>query len=1281
MTKIISARTDDSDISFLPELLTNASVKSLFWKPKFPSDETFSYYLPLLFWLVDATRPREAVQLGVGLGAAYLGLCQAVDKLDLGTSCYGYGPFLKGTDATPDVPAALQQTCDAHFDGIAVLAAATPASAANRFAEETIDLLIVDLSTDADLVTSLTLDFPARLSRSGVMVLHGTNRVADDGQLQAYLGRLRAGGRVIEFDWGDGVMLVMVGAEPSARMARLTEQLRPGSPSRQVAMTILRRLGSAHYLGARVDNLTAREAVARRAAATSRKDLETLRARHDEVSAAYDVRSNKIADLQVHLFDAQQLSLQASASETAARTALAFAEARITSLEQDVATSRQTLAQARQHSDDLKTRHATLLDRVRVEAEAALDAKAKEATALSAEFSALASALADARAEANADLIAKTKDAERLASKVRDLEAAHAKALAEAEAAADAKADEADALASKLITLEAAHAKALAEAEAVIDAKADEADALAVERGALETALSAARAEAEATITAKIAEADALAAERDASITALALAQTGSDRRNHELAALTLHFESVTAAAQTALQAKAQDISDIAAQLATAEKTQGGLAKQLAQAEQRAIAAQEMASTLTAQALVVEKAMELRLQETVQLKQAMEAKGHALQADLAAKLTRADAQIAVRTAEQATAVARIAALEEDLRASSRAADEMASFINQQDKETQRVRRDAAALEKQVVNVRNSRSWRILEPVRMVSRLLTGRKRPAPFVPTYLEAPRLDRAGRLAQIMPALKRELRRPGSLSQETLVRFLRYQLWGGAHNSALPRLESMLASPDISHIARLRACSSLSTWYDYNGDRDRALSVLDAVANAPSEFSLSKDRIIRQAVLLAAMGKRDEAVSAIESLSEPASRLSDTLLVRANLADDDGARLTLMNRMFERSGFAPLRFKDPDSPLTLGNIETVEVDAQIEDQGLVSVIMPAFNSAGTIETALRSLFAQSYRNLEVVVVDDRSTDDTAKIVAGMATSEPRLKLIVQDKNAGAYPARNRGLAVAQGAFLTTHDADDWSHPQKIEEQLRALAEAPRKMAAITHWVRVRPPLVFTTNWRLSDDVIHWSHSSLLFRREVFDRLGGWDNVRVSADTEFIWRIEAVYGKRAVVKLHKDVPLAFALDDDTSLTRTKLTHVSTSYYGLRHYYREISRYFLSQYPSGLSEAIKAEKAALIPLEMHSRDDAPVVIDLWLKGDFTKETTALRLRAQLQANKGKSIGVSHVIDPANERDILSYAAIFRNAFFESLRAHKPRIVLPSVDVTAGQIIDLDSKTS
>ena len=487
------------------------------------------------------------------------------------------------------------------------------------------------------------------------------------------------------------------------------------------------------------------------------------------------------------------------------------------------------------------------------------------------------------------------------------------------------------------------------------------------------------------------------------------------------------------------------------------------------------------------------------------------------------------------------------------------------------------------------------------------------------------------------------------------------------------------MLTDSKISDIARLRAACALSTWYDDQGDRTRALSMLDAVAEAPADISLTKDRIIRQAVLLEAMGKREQAVQAIESLPEPASLYSDTLLVRANLAPNDGARLSRLNRIFERRGLAPLRRRDATRPLSLDNIETVEVDARISDQGLVSVIMPAFNSSVTIETALRSVLRQSYRNLEVVVVDDCSTDDTAAIVTRMAGTEPRLKLIVQDRNAGAYPARNRGLSVAQGAFVTTHDADDWSHPQKIEEQLRALAETPRTMAAITHWARVRPPLTFTTNWRLSAEVIHWSHSSLLFRREVFDRLGGWDNVRVSADTEFIWRIESVYGKRSVVKLHKDVPLAFALDDDSSLTRAKLTHVSTSYYGLRHYYREISRYFLSQYPKGLPPEAKADKSEMIPLEMHSRDDVPVVVDLWLKGDFTRDSTAQKLRAQLKANKGKRIGVTHVIDPANERDIPSYAAIFCNAFFEALRAHKPRIVLPGVAVTAGLSIDLDSK--
>lgn len=107
-----------------------------------------------------------------------------------------------------------------------------------------------------------------------------------------------------------------------------------------------------------------------------------------------------------------------------------------------------------------------------------------------------------------------------------------------------------------------------------------------------------------------------------------------------------------------------------------------------------------------------------------------------------------------------------------------------------------------------------------------------------------------------------------------------------------------------------------------------------------------------------------------------------------------------------------------------------------------LISVIVPVFNGAATLAATLRSALAQTHRDIEVIVIDDGSTDETPAIAARIAASDSRLRLISQ-ANRGLAATRNRGLAEAAGAMVAPLDADDLWHPRKLELQARALADA----------------------------------------------------------------------------------------------------------------------------------------------------------------------------------------------------------------------------------------------
>ncbi|OQW46366.1 MAG: hypothetical protein A4S16_10995 [Proteobacteria bacterium SG_bin6] len=119
-----------------------------------------------------------------------------------------------------------------------------------------------------------------------------------------------------------------------------------------------------------------------------------------------------------------------------------------------------------------------------------------------------------------------------------------------------------------------------------------------------------------------------------------------------------------------------------------------------------------------------------------------------------------------------------------------------------------------------------------------------------------------------------------------------------------------------------------------------------------------------------------------------------------------------------------------------------------------LVSVVIPAFNAADWIDQTLASARGQTHRALEIIVVDDGSTDDTAARVAAVAARDPRVRLIRQP-NGGVARARNRGIAAAAGAYVAPLDADDLWAPTKIERQVAAFEAAPADTALVYNWFR----------------------------------------------------------------------------------------------------------------------------------------------------------------------------------------------------------------------------------
>ena len=192
--------------------------------------------------------------------------------------------------------------------------------------------------------------------------------------------------------------------------------------------------------------------------------------------------------------------------------------------------------------------------------------------------------------------------------------------------------------------------------------------------------------------------------------------------------------------------------------------------------------------------------------------------------------------------------------------------------------------------------------------------------------------------------------------------------------------------------------------------------------------------------------------------------------------------------------------------------------------EPGLVSVIVPTFNRARLIGETLDSVFGQTYRPLEIIVVDDESEDETAAVVeAWRASHEPMSGLTLQfhqQAKGGACVARNWGLQNSRGEYIQFLDSDDLLSADKIEAQVAAARQHPDSIiSGPWEWFEVRgeatwraepsyfvhPEGDFIAQWL---DGSYWATSCLLWPRVVIEKIGPWDeSLAANQDGEFLFR------------------------------------------------------------------------------------------------------------------------------------------------------------------------------
>jgi hypothetical protein len=168
------------------------------------------------------------------------------------------------------------------------------------------------------------------------------------------------------------------------------------------------------------------------------------------------------------------------------------------------------------------------------------------------------------------------------------------------------------------------------------------------------------------------------------------------------------------------------------------------------------------------------------------------------------------------------------------------------------------------------------------------------------------------------------------------------------------------------------------------------------------------------------------------------------------------------------------------------------------------VTVVVPAFNASATLRETLASVSAQTVRDIEILVVDDGSTDDTARIARSVAADDSRIRLLSQ-ANSGVAAARNAGLKAARANLVAPIDADDLWHPTNLHKQLEvfrrdselALVYSNFRLINMLGAVIQTPPQSTVRGWVYLRHLAHnivGNGSAIMFRRDLALGFGGYD-------------------------------------------------------------------------------------------------------------------------------------------------------------------------------------------
>ena len=288
------------------------------------------------------------------------------------------------------------------------------------------------------------------------------------------------------------------------------------------------------------------------------------------------------------------------------------------------------------------------------------------------------------------------------------------------------------------------------------------------------------------------------------------------------------------------------------------------------------------------------------------------------------------------------------------------------------------------------------------------------------------------------------------------------------------------------------------------------------------------------------------------------------------------------------------------------------------MEKPPLVSVIMSVYNGETELAASLKSILTQTLRELELIIVDDGSTDGSSKILA--ACTDPRLLIITQE-NSGLTVALNRAAARARGLYLARMDVGDYSLPQRLKQQVGFLEQHPEIIACGTRtaWTDPAGEVVGTSQVITNPAAIRrgllkmnlLSHGSIMIRRSAFEAAGGYrEYFRYSQDYDLWLRLSEQY------QLSN-------LEEVLYHWQVTASSISARKYGVQQTYRRLAR----------ESAVARRASRSDPIEQNS---PPLKID----SSISEQDVQARFAATL--GRAAIMGGNYVAARGHLRDSLAY---------------------------------------